>query len=334
MTLAVSVIVPTFQRRTSVARLLAALGHQTSGADSFEAIVCVDGSSDGTAELLRSVATPFRLQVLEKPNGGRASALNTGIRKAKGEIVVLLDDDMEPVPQFVQAHIDAHRGDGEVGIMGAVPIRVPSNASKAQRYTANKFNGHLERLASSDYTMLLTDFYSGNFSLRHETLLRVGCFDEDFRAYGNEDLEFSMRLRKAGISIRYEPTAIAQQSNDKDFVALARDSYSEGRTAVQLVGKHPEAFDGLRLGSFSGGSIVLRAVRNSLLFLSKRWRTLPDAIAAVERALNRVPFGEMRAFYRLSAGFFYWLGVRDALTVAGDAPASPSLKQLAAELSA
>lgn len=334
MTLAASVIVPTFQRRASVARLIAALEHQTIKADRFETIVCVDGSSDGTVELLRSAVTSYHLLVIEKQNGGRASAINAGIREAKGEIVVLLDDDMEPEPHFLESHIRAHSGESEVGIMGAVPVEIPANASRAQRYTANKFNGHLERLASSDYSMLLTDFYSGNFSLRRKVLLSVGCFDEDFRAYGNEDLEFSIRLSKAGIPVRYEPTALARQFNDKDFTALARDSYSEGRTAVLLVGKHPEAFEGLRLGSFHGGSPILRSVRNSLLFLSRKWKSLPNAIASLERTLTRLPLGEMRAFYRLSAGFFYWLGVRDALTVAGDATDSPSLRRLAVELSA
>jgi GT2 family glycosyltransferase len=329
---AVSVVVPTWQRRASVLRLCAALAHQTLPPERYEVIVSVDGSEDGTREALSATMPPYALASLWQPNRGRAAALNAGIRVARGDLLVFLDDDMEPSPALLQAHLRAHEGGSLRGVMGAVPVRLDDAAPPASRYIGGKFNGHLENLRRPGYTLRLTDFYSGNFSIRREVLQQAGGFDEDFRAYGNEDLELSLRLRAAGVTLVYEPAALAVQHNDKDFRALARDSLAEGRTAVQLARKHPEAFAQLKLGTFGEGPRSLRLLRAALLAGSRRWPTLPDALVRLERTLARAGL-EGEPFYRLALGYFYWLGARAELAEQGGR-ATAGLERLARELRA
>src|SRR5258705_1441402 len=184
---------------------------------------------------------------------GRAGAINAGVAVARGALIILLDDDMEPSPDFVAAHRRAHDSGVRLGAMGAVPVVVDPSASAAARWVADKFNRHLENLARPDYRLLLTDFYSGNFSISRALLDEVGGFDEDFRLYGNEDLELSHRLARAGIDVRYDAGALAHQYIEKSFAALARDREAEGRTAVLFAEKHPEVFDRLKLGTFHDG---------------------------------------------------------------------------------
>src|SRR6476646_1057313 len=94
--LLVSVVIPTYKRRESVLRALRALAGQDLPAASFEVLVSIDGSDDGTREAIDALSTPYRLRRVDGPKRGRAAALNDAIRLAEGEIVVFLDDDMEP----------------------------------------------------------------------------------------------------------------------------------------------------------------------------------------------------------------------------------------------
>ena len=107
-----SVVIPTYQRRDSVRQALEALARQTLPPEEFEVVISIDGSDDGTRELLEAFRTPFPLVVLWQPNRGRAAACNAGLRASQGALLVLLDDDMEPAPEFLAAHLAATRPAG------------------------------------------------------------------------------------------------------------------------------------------------------------------------------------------------------------------------------
>ncbi len=74
----------------------------------FEVVVVSDGSTDGTDEWLAGYAAPYALRPIGQPNGGPARARNRGIQEAGGEIIVFLDDDVEPVPEFLARHAAPH----------------------------------------------------------------------------------------------------------------------------------------------------------------------------------------------------------------------------------
>lgn len=338
-------LIPTFQRRAHLRRSLEALERQTLPASAFEVIVSVDGSSDGTTEMLRGMATTYQLTVLDGPNRGRASALNRALAAASGDVVILLDDDMEPEPGFVEAHLARHDGsdggdggdgrDAALGVIGAVPVRVDPQAPPATRFVGERFNGHLANLARPGYRPLLTDFYSGNFSVRRATLASIGGFDEGFTRYGNEDLELSVRLRRAGVTLVYCPEALAYQTNDKGFAELARDRREEGQTAVLFAAMHPEVFGELKLAAYGDGPALGRSLRAALLGAARWWPSLPQAIIRVERMLGRLDPPGLAHGYPQALGYFYWLGVREALAERrGALDSCPPLRELARALHA
>src|SRR5262249_5288241 len=154
---------------------------------------------------------PYRLIVSSQPHKGRASACNAGIKLAHGDLLVLLDDDMEPVPGFLAAHSHAHSAGSQLGVLGTVPITIEESSPPVVKYIGDKFNRHLEQLAQPGYEFKLTHFYSGNFSILRETLLYINAFDETFEVYGNEDLDLFVRLKSAGVEIRYCSEARARQ---------------------------------------------------------------------------------------------------------------------------
>ena len=307
-----SVVIPTYQRRESIKRLLNALKHQRIQPDRFEVLVVIDGSSDGTEDLIANIKTPYSLRAICQPNRGRAAACNTGIRNAHGDIIVLLDDDMEPESGFLAAHWQAHQGQKRLGVVGAVPVAARPGSSYASLYISEKFRQHLEKLSQQGYQLTLRDFYSGNFSIKRKCLLEVGLFDEEFRIYGNEDLELSLRLRKAGVSLVYCRDALAYQYYEKDFSALARDNIAKGMTAVLFARKHPEVYSELKLSKYAEGSWQWRILRAGLLRLSRVWSRMPDYVIQAVTSVDRARHVPLHFLYQFVLDYFFWLGVQNA----------------------
>src|SRR5436305_13294617 len=104
-----SVIVPTHNRRELLRLCLASLERQTAPPEAFEVVVAVDGSTDGTAEMLAELSPPFRLSVVTQPQAGQSAAVNAGAALAAGRILLFMDDDEEASPTHVRAHLTAHR---------------------------------------------------------------------------------------------------------------------------------------------------------------------------------------------------------------------------------
>ena len=309
-----SVIIPTFQRCASVGRALAALARQSVPAADYEVIVSIDGSEDGTREAVASFAAPYALTGLWHANRGRAAAVNAGLAVAQGELVVLLDDDMEPAPGWLAAHGAAHAANERRGVMGAAPISFDARARPVVRhYVGLKFNAHMQHLANARSALSLRDFYSGNFSIRRAVLASVGAFDEAFRIYGNEDLELSLRLTRAGVTLVFAPEALAHQHYTKDFRGLARDTIAKGQTAVLLAGLHPEAFGSLQLSQSQRASWPWRTLRGGLIRLSSGAPAGAGPLIALVQALEWLPRAPLRLLYRLVLDYAYWLGVEAAL---------------------
>jgi GT2 family glycosyltransferase len=221
---------------------------------------------------------------------------------------------MEPAPECLAGHLRAQSAGPRRGIIGAAPIRWDSRALPVvAQYVGPKFNAHLQRLAQPGHQLSLRDFYSGNFSIRRAVLLSVGLFDEAFKIYGNEDLELSLRLVRAGVTLGFSAEALAYQHYTKDFSGLARDTLAKGQTAVLLASKHPEAFPYLQLSRSQQGSRAWRWLRAGLLAASRRQAALPPRVIGLTRWLERRPSGLLPHAYRLTLDYCYWLGVETAL---------------------
>src|SRR5262249_10344660 len=160
---------------------------------------------------------PFELLSVEGPQRGRAAAINRALAVARGEVVITLDDDMEVVEGFVEHHRRHHTRDPGLCVLGPVPVRLNGESPRAAVYVQRKFDAPLATLAEPGHVYAPRDFYSGNASLRAETLRRIGGFDESFTFYGNEDIELWLRLRSAGTSLMVDPDAVAYQEYDKSL---------------------------------------------------------------------------------------------------------------------
>ena len=114
----VSVVVATFNRPDRALRLLSQLAGQDYPRSSLEVVVVDDGSAGDCAARLRAAPMPCRFEVIAQDNQGPARARHRGILAARGEIVVLLDDDMQVSPTFVAAHVRYHRAGARRVVLG------------------------------------------------------------------------------------------------------------------------------------------------------------------------------------------------------------------------
>ena len=311
---------PTFERCASVRRLLDALGRQTVPADAFEVIVSIDGSADGTRAMVEAYRGPLVVTSVWQENRGRSAARNAGLRLARGEIVVFLDDDMEPAPGFVEGHQSAHGGAKPRGVVGAAPIVVADDAPPLVAFVAEAFSERLERLAQAQRVQYL-DAYTGNFSAPRALLDAIGGYDEGFRAYGHEDYELLLRLTKAGADLVYERDALAHQHYDKTFPAVARDAMARGRTAVYFAAKHRDIAGDLKLSAYARETRKWRVLRSLLLAATRVYPGTSRMIASVIAWLEPRRPRRMARYYTMALDYFYWVGVRTAVHQRPEGPA-------------
>lgn len=325
----VTVVIPTHQRCAELRRALSALSSQTVDDGSYEVVVAVDASTDGTAEMIDGLAAPYKLRRVSSDRRGRAAACNAAIAAARGEVLIVLDDDMEPTPELVERHRLHHPEGSRRCVLGAVPVEIDEESSAAAHYVQAKFARHLSRLPDPEHLALPRSFYSGNASLRTEVMRAVGGFDESFGIYGNEDVELALRLRRAGIQLAYDPEALARQRYTKDLRGLQQDTLAKGRTTVQLARGHPRVFADLRLATPDDGSRPWLALRSLLLAATRRLPATTSAVFALAAALERAGFRRWPLFYRPVLDYAFWAGVEQALREKDD---EGELMALAGEL--
>lgn len=326
---AVSVIVPTHQRREALRAALTSLSNQTADPATYEVVVGIDACTDGTAEMVEGFDAPFVLRRVYPRGRGRASACNAALAAARGKVAILLDDDMRVEEGFVERHRSHHPLGSRLCVLGAVPVELDQGSTRAAHYVKAKFDRHLARLSSPDHLARPRSFYTGNASLRTEVMREVGGFDESFGIYGNEDVELSLRLRRAGVELAYDPEALAHQEYGKDLLGLQRDTLEKGRTTVLLARAHPEFFGDLRLAEPREGSHPWLAARAVLLAATRLLPRTHRLVFATAGLLERFGLWRSLLFYRPVLDYAFWAGVDAALRESND---EGELRRLADEL--
>jgi peptidoglycan/xylan/chitin deacetylase (PgdA/CDA1 family) len=218
-----SVVVPTHQRRDRVVHNVEALVRQRFS--SFEAIVVVDGGSDGTAAALRA-------------------------RAAGGEILLFLDDDMEADPAMLAEHDRCHREGADL-VVGDLPLHPDSPQNLLSAGVGLWARTRREQLTSGGAEIGADDLLTGQLSISREAFGRVGGFDTSFTReglFGGEDIDFGLRVVKAGFRVVYDPAAISYQYYDVDPGAYLRRTREAGRSEEELLLKHPEQGNRLEEG--------------------------------------------------------------------------------------
>jgi glycosyltransferase involved in cell wall biosynthesis len=254
----VSVIIPTYNRRSVLVTCLQALRSQTIAAELFEVIVIDDGSSDGTAAAVAGEMANWngRLTYRWQSNAGANTARNCGIEMARGALLVIINDDSITVARFLAEHLRVHEDHPEenVAVLGRMTVSpgLPSSPVADLHLDASykTFTGRTEL----DWTA----FFTCNISVKKSFLIRHGIFDTSLRWH--EDIELGERLSHHGLRVLYNPAALAfhlHYLSEGDYLRIAE---KEGKALVQWYLRQPALLDtlvkvGLRTRSFPRRSL-------------------------------------------------------------------------------
>jgi cellulose synthase/poly-beta-1,6-N-acetylglucosamine synthase-like glycosyltransferase/peptidoglycan/xylan/chitin deacetylase (PgdA/CDA1 family)/spore germination protein YaaH len=240
----VSVLVPAYNEERVIVRTIESL--LASNYPSFEVIVVDDGSSDRTYEVARArFASESRVRVFRKGNGGKADALNFGLRRARGEIIVALDADTIFAPETLRALAQRFH-DPRIGAV-AGNAKVGNRINLITRWQALEYitSQNLDRRAFASLNCI-TVVPGAVGAWRRELIARAGGFSGDTLA---EDQDLTLRIRRLGCKIGYEERAIAWTEAPDTIRGLARQRFRWSFGTLQCMWKHRDALFRLRYGA-------------------------------------------------------------------------------------
>ena len=258
MPLDATVIVPTLGGAGRLPRLFGALQEQVGAA--YECVVVLDGQVDDTAAVVQAWSTRIPVRTVTFPeNRGRSAALNAGRAAAKGRVLIRCDDDLAPRPDFVARHVAHHEGPEPVGIVGICPEVFPDNAYVRAYGRAND-----DLVRESSYALGADEAWrrwSANVSVTDETWDRVGPYDDAFRVYGWEDIDWGFRLHQLGIPVLVPRDLEAPHHNPATSATeRAERAYHSGASRRVFELKHGrDAMGADRLAMNSPWNVAVRA---------------------------------------------------------------------------
>ncbi|HEX6969990.1 MAG TPA: glycosyltransferase, partial [Micromonosporaceae bacterium] len=231
----VSVIVPAYNEREGIAAAVRSLasGDHPGG---IEVVVVDDGSTDGTADLAESLRLP-NVRVVRKPNGGKASALNTGVALARHNLIVMVDGDTiferDSVRRLVQPFADPRVG----AVAGNVKVGNRDGLVTKWQHIEYVIGFNLDRrLYEALGCMPTVPGAIGAF--RREALAEAGGISDDTLA---EDTDITMALLRNGWKVVYEDSARAWTEAPTTFSQLWKQRYRWSYGTMQAMWKHRRA---------------------------------------------------------------------------------------------
>jgi cellulose synthase/poly-beta-1,6-N-acetylglucosamine synthase-like glycosyltransferase/peptidoglycan/xylan/chitin deacetylase (PgdA/CDA1 family) len=251
--LPVSVLIPAYNEEVVIAATVKRI--LESDYPGLDVIVVDDGSRDRTVDVLREeFGRDPRVSIVSIDNSGKATALNTGLARAKGEIVVALDADTlfdadtisKLARWFADPKVGAVAGNAKVG----------NRINTITRWQALEYivAQNLERRALSALNTL-TVVPGAVGAWRRSVLTELGGFPLDTLA---EDQDLTIAVQRAGFRVRFDSTAIARTEAPATFRGLARQRFRWAYGTLQCLWKYRDVTFNPRYGAL--GLIALPQV--------------------------------------------------------------------------
>ncbi len=200
----------------------------------YEVIVVDDGSTDDVG----AVAREFDVRLIQTPNRGLATARNTGLKAATGEIVAYIDDDAHPDPHWLTYLAATFLSTSHAGV-GGPNIAPPGDGPIAEC---------VARAPGGPVHVLITDREAEhipgcNAAFRKSCLEAIGGFDPQFRTAG-DDVDVCWRLQERGWTLGFHPAAMVWHHRRNSVRTYWRQQIGYGRAEAMLERKWPEKYNG------------------------------------------------------------------------------------------
>ncbi|MGM9946339.1 MAG: glycosyltransferase [Lysinibacillus sp.] len=229
----VTVIIPVYNEEVVIQRTIGSI--LKSKYPITEVLIIDDGSTDKTAEIITKMKdVRSKVKIIKKHNGGKASALNVGIKKARGDVIITIDADTV-FDEYTISHLVENFSDPRVAaVSGNCKIGNRINQISLWQHIEYVTANQLEKRAFEELNCI-TVVPGSNSAWRKSVVQELGYYHNDTLA---EDSELTLRILNAGYKIIYEDRAISYEEcpeTVKDFIKQ-RNRWSYG--ILQVAWKH------------------------------------------------------------------------------------------------
>ncbi|MDD7461774.1 MAG: glycosyltransferase [Prevotellaceae bacterium] len=237
-----SFVIPVFNRPDEVDELLNSLTQQKQ--KDFEVIIVEDGSTLSSQMVCERYKNQLAIHYYYKENSGPGQSRNYGVERAKGDYVIILDSDVVlPDDYLVAVDQELKRqpadafGGPDAAHPSFTPIQKAISYSMTAFFTTGGIRGGKKKMDK---------FYprSFNMGIKKEVYQQLKGFSK--MRFG-EDIDFSIRIFKAGLACRLFPEAWVWHKRRTDFRKFFRQVYNSGIARINLYKKYPESLKPVHL---------------------------------------------------------------------------------------
>jgi cellulose synthase/poly-beta-1,6-N-acetylglucosamine synthase-like glycosyltransferase/peptidoglycan/xylan/chitin deacetylase (PgdA/CDA1 family) len=232
----VSVIVPAYNESVNAVRTVTNL--LKSDYPAFEIIFVNDGSKDDTYEKVKNAfAGNEKVKVFDKPNGGKASALNYGIQHAAGEFVVCIDADTQLRTDAISKLMESFTNDDIGAVAGNVKVGNEVNMltrwQSIEYITAQNFDRR-----AFDVLNCITVVPGAIGAFRKQAITDAGGFTSDTLA---EDCDLTVRILRSGYDVTTNNAAISMTEAPEKLGQFLKQRFRWCFGVMQTFWKHRDA---------------------------------------------------------------------------------------------
>lgn len=229
----ISIVVPCRNEARFIQHCLESILAGDYPADRVEVIVSDGLSDDGTRRIVSDLqAREPRLRMVDNPKRTTPAALNRAIENAKGEIVIRMDAHARIAPDYVRkcvATLTSSGADNVGGIMHTVPAQDGTVARALAAAISHPFGVGNSRFRTHSAEPIWVDTVFGG-CYRRDVFDRIGLFNEELSR--GQDMEFNLRLRRAGGRILLDPSIESWYYSRSDMASFLAHNWTNGVWAL------------------------------------------------------------------------------------------------------
>lgn len=249
-----SVIIPVYNRPDEVNELLESLTLQTC--KDFEVVVVEDGSSIPCQEVVEKYSDRLDIHYYNKPNSGPGQTRNYGAERSHGEYLIILDSDCILPPGYFEA-VEKELQSSPVDAFGG-PDRAHASFTDIQKAINYSMTSFFTTGGIRGGKKKMDKFYPRSFNtgVRRSVYQTLGGFSK--MRFG-EDIDFSIRIFKAGYRCRLFPSAWVYHKRRTDLKKFFKQVHNSGIARINLYKKYPESLKLVHLlpALFTLGTVLL-----------------------------------------------------------------------------
>lgn len=225
-----SIIIPLYNRPQEIGELLQTLTRQTY--TQFEVLVVEDGSENDAKTVVESYSDQLDIRYFYKKNEGQGFSRNYGFERAKGDYFIIFDSDcliphhyFETVKNYLyEDNLDAYGGP-DAAHTSFTPVQKAISYAMTSPFTTGGIRGNKKRMGGQFHPR------SFNMGISREVWEKTNGF---ILTRLGEDIEYSIRIHKAGFKIGLIPDAVVYHKRRTSFKQFYKQLHFFGRARINI----------------------------------------------------------------------------------------------------